>query len=192
MKTNGPLPRVPAGYVLIPVKTTYLEMQDRPETEPIALPAGCAVARWSRPGLSAYRKLFRAVGGEWGWSGRLILPDDELKAVIQAPTTEIHRLRCGGRLAGFGELERSRGGEVEIAYFGLLPEFIGRGLGRFLLDWTIRKAWAGETRRVWLHTCEFDHPQALAVYGRAGFRVYGERTETQPYARKFVRRRGGG
>ena len=194
---------MPQGYKLIPVRTTYLEMKARPETEPIALPDGCAVERWLEPGTGEYRELYSAVGGAWGWSGRLIMEEGELAAVIRAGTTEIYRLRRRGETAGFTELNRSkaspeghpaalrrgprRGGQAEIAYFGLLPGFIGRGLGGFLLNWTIHRAWQGKTERVWLHTCQYDHPQALSVYLKAGFCVVGERVEMQPYAEEYIR-----
>jgi ribosomal protein S18 acetylase RimI-like enzyme len=162
-------------------------MWSRPKTEPVAIPPGCAVERWEKPGIAEYRELFTAVGGPWGWSGRLIMPDEECRAVIQATTTEVHRLRCDGATAGFVELERSVPGQVEITYFGLLPAYIGRGLGKFLLDWVIRRAWAGETARVWLHTCQHDHAGALAAYRKAGFNVYDEQVEMQPYPEAFIR-----
>ena len=204
---------LPQGYRLIPVRTTYLEMKARPAAEPIAPPDGCAVERWLEPGIAEYRELFSAVGGAWGWSGRLIMEEGELAAVLRAGTTEIYRLRRRGETAGFAELDRGRpspegrpaalrrgpprgdaattaarrGGQTEIAYFGLLPGFIGRGLGGFLLNWAIHRAWLMETERVWLHTCQYDHPQALSVYLKAGFSIYDEQVEMQPYAEEFIR-----
>lgn len=180
--------KLPPGYLLVPVGTTFLEMRSRPQAEPLAVPPGCAVERWKRPGTDEYRELFAAVGGPWGWSGRLIMKEGELTTILRAGTTEVYRLFCGGQVAGFAELDRSIPGQAELAYFGLLPGFIGRGLGGFLLDWALRRAWAGETGRVWLHTCQYDHSGALAVYRRAGFRVYDERIEMQPYADEFLSR----
>lgn len=185
---NGPLP---AGYRLISVRTTYLEMTEPPGAPPLPLPSGCEVKRWQRPEPAEYRRLFKAVGGEWGWSGRLLLPEEELKEILAGETSEIHLLYSRCRVAGFSELDRGGGG-VEIAYFGLLPAFTGRGLGKFFLDWTVRRAWEGETERVWLHTCEFDHPRALDVYLRVGFKITREKVERQPYSEEFLRRRGGG
>lgn len=181
---------------MIPVRTTYLEMRSRPQTEPVALPPGCAVERWEKPGLAEYRGLFSAVGSEWGWSGRLIMKQGELKAILHAGTTEVYRLLCGGHVAGFAELDRGiagpngprRGDQAEISYFGLLPAYIGHGLGRFFLDWTTRRAWEGDTERVWLHTCEYDHPRALAAYLKAGFSIFAEKTEMQAYAHEFMRK----
>jgi len=187
VKTSSPTPRLPAGYERIPVRTTYLQMQANPVAEPPAPPAGCTVERWAKPEVHEYRKLFAAVGRAWGWSGRLIMKEEELQAVLNADATEIYRLRCGGETAGFAELDRSAAGQAEIAYFGLLPAFIGRGLGKFLLSWAIHRAWQGKTQRVWLHTCQYDHPQALAVYLKAGFSVYDRQVEMQPYAEEFIR-----
>jgi GNAT superfamily N-acetyltransferase len=181
-------PQLPPGYEMIAVRTTYLEMKARPETEPQKTPAGCLVQRWPKPGIKKYKALFAAVGNKWGWSGRLLMAEEELKGILRAPTTEVYRLRCQGGTAGFVELDRRGPNATEIAYFGLLPEFIGRGLGKFLLDWAIRRAWRGRPGRVWLHTCEHDHFGALAVYLKAGFRVCGEKIERQPYPDGFAGR----
>jgi ribosomal protein S18 acetylase RimI-like enzyme len=188
MKPRPPSLPLPPGYTIVPVRTTYLEMRIRPQTEPVAVPPGCTVERWEKPGTADYRELFTAVGGPWGWSGRLIMSDEECRALIRAKTTEVHRLRQSGAVAGFVELDRSVPGQAEIAYFGLLPDFIGRGLGKFLLDRAVRLAWLGDTERVWLHTCSYDHAGALAVYRRAGFSVTDERIEMQPYADEFLGR----
>ena len=60
------------------------------------------------------------------------------------------------------------------AYFGLFPAFIGKGLGKYLLAWALDRAWSFNPRRVWVHTCDLDHPAALPNYLRAGFTVYDE------------------
>jgi GNAT superfamily N-acetyltransferase len=80
----------------------------------------------------------------------------------------------GDALAGYSELRRDRESGIEIAYFGLLPEWIGRGLGGALLTGAIEGAWRMEPNpsRVWVHTCNRDHPQALANYQARGMTVY--------------------
>jgi GNAT superfamily N-acetyltransferase len=108
---------------------------------------------------------------------RRLLPDEELERILADPAVEVNVMWVAGVPAGYAELDRRRPPEVELAYFGLLPEFIGRGLGRWLLDWTVHHAWRRRPRRLWVHTCDLDHPRALAVYQNAGFRVYDERTE---------------
>ena len=54
----------------------------------------------------------------------------------------------------------------------MIPEFIGRGHGKALLQDAITKAWEFGGNRVWLHTCSLDHPQALSNYLARGFRVF--------------------
>jgi GNAT superfamily N-acetyltransferase len=85
-------------------------------------------------------------------------------------------------LAGYYELRQDDDGGVEIAYFGLLPEFIGRGLGGALLTSAIEVAWSPRggivPTRVWVHTCNRDHPQALANYQARGMIVY--KVEEEP------------
>ena len=78
----------------------------------------------------------------------------------------------GGLPAGYFELDTAPPEETELRYFGLIPEFIGRGLGPFMLRAAIDRAWSRRLRRLWVHTRTFDHPKALGHYQRAGFVVY--------------------
>jgi GNAT superfamily N-acetyltransferase len=84
-----------------------------------------------------------------------------------------------GTPAGFAEFDRRVAGEVELIQFGLVPEFIGEGLGKWFLQWTIDRAWSYEPRRYWLHTCTLDHPSALTNYLRRGFTLYKQETKQQ-------------
>jgi GNAT superfamily N-acetyltransferase len=77
--------------------------------------------------------------------------------------------------AGFFELDIGAPRETKLCYFGLIPDFIGRRLGPYLLPAAIDQAWSRPLDRFWLHTSTFDHPKALATYQRAGFVVYARR-----------------
>jgi GNAT superfamily N-acetyltransferase len=102
------------------------------------------------------------------------MPDDELRAMIQDERVEIFVLSIGQQPAGYAEIDRRQAGEIELAYFGLFPHAIGIGLGKYLLNWILRTAWSYRPRRVWVHTCDLDHPAALPNYLKAGFHVYDE------------------
>jgi ribosomal protein S18 acetylase RimI-like enzyme len=134
--------------------------------------------RAERCPLSFYRYLYVTVGEPWLWYLRRLWSDERLRAHLDRDETEIFVLYVGGVPAGFFELDRSASGEVELVYFGLVPDFIGRRLGGYFLDAAIDIAWLGATRRVWVHTSTFDHPRALGLYQRAGFRVYERRPAT--------------
>lgn len=199
-KTEGPGDRLPAGYTLVQVKTTYLEMLENSVRDRPAAPAGCELRLWRKPPSGQYRELFTAVGGGWGWSGRLLLSDGELRAVLDDDAIEVWRLHEGSAVAGFIELDWRVPGEVEIVYFGLRPEFIGRGLGTFALRSAIHHAWAGRetggatcpTRRIWLHTCDLDSPTALPFYLKAGFVIFDEQTGPEAYPADHAARVGRG
>jgi GNAT superfamily N-acetyltransferase len=126
------------------------------------------VVRHGSDQLADYRRLYGAVGAHWHWRDRLAWSDDVLRAHLASPAVAVFELLAAGKSAGFFELRR-RESEVEIAYFGLLPEFIGRGLGGALLTVAVDEAWRFGARRVWLHTCTLDSPHALPNYLSRGF-----------------------
>ena len=161
----APLP----GKVVI----TYLEMHARPAHLNVAPPAGdLAIVQAKPPTISFYRYLYDTVGGGWQWHERRVMSDETLGAIVQHPLVETHVLYADGTPAGYAELDRRQPNEIELAYFGLIPEFIGRGLGRYLLHWAIDRAWTYGPNRFWVHTCTLDHPKALPNYESAGFRRY--------------------
>jgi GNAT superfamily N-acetyltransferase len=138
--------------------------------------APVAVLRAERCTASFFRYLYDTVGERWLWYERRRLSEEALLERIHARGIEIFVLYVGGVPGGFVELDRRDPGETELALFGLVPEFIGRGLGTYFLGWSINQAWrpAGgpNPERVWLHTCSLDHPNALPTYQRAGFTAY--------------------
>ncbi|MEV4429421.1 GNAT family N-acetyltransferase [Streptomyces sp. R-07] len=103
--------------------------------------------------------------------------------MLARPLRQFWLITLENETAGVASIEPQPGGDVEITTFGLLPEYIGKGLGGPALTLTIQQAWASEAveaeavRRVWLHTCSHDHPNALRNYQRRGLKVY--RTEDQ-------------
>lgn len=130
------------------------------------------ISRLDPPDPEVNRKLYVSVGRNYRWVDRLVWTDDQWTAYAHAPDLETWVMQIDGAPAGYFELEVPRDREAQIMYFGLLPDFIGRGLGGHLLTWAVRRAWEAGARRVWLHTSSFDHPQALANYLARGFRVY--------------------
>ena len=161
------------------VKTTYLEMFARPRRDVPPPREGLAVVHAQNPTVAYYRFLYDAVGRDYDWTSRKKLSDAELAALLHDPRLEVHVLMAEGVPAGFAELDRRTDGEIELVQFGLLPEFIGQGLGRYFLGWTVEKAWSYGPRRFWLHTCTKDHLAALPNYLKAGFVIYQEEVKDQ-------------
>jgi GNAT superfamily N-acetyltransferase len=154
---------------------SYLEMTAPPLGAPLPPPrAGVEVHRAIAPTLSFYRYLYDAIGADWTWYERKRLDDAQLAAIVHDPKVEVNVLWVLGVPAGLAEIDARDPTEIELAYFGVLPEFIGQGLGRWLLDWSIHHAWRARPRRFWVHTCDLDHPRALPLYQKAGFRLYDQ------------------
>jgi GNAT superfamily N-acetyltransferase len=159
---------------------TFLEMTTPPTRPARPAPRGdLEIHRARAPTVSFYRYLYAAVGEHWTWTVRRCLSDAALAAILRDPKVEVNVLWVAGVPAGYAEFDRRTPPDIEIGYFGLMPEFIGQGLGGYLLDWAIHHAWRMQPRRLWLHTCDLDHPRALGLYQRSGFRIYDRRMSTQ-------------
>jgi GNAT superfamily N-acetyltransferase len=160
------------------VKRTYLEMKAPSELRPArSTDLRARVERVEGSPASFYRYLYAEVGRAYRWMDRLAWTDGDIRAHLASPGVSLWLLTVSGAPAGYFELKAtSQDGSVEIAYFGLLPEFIGRGLGKYLLTEAVEKAWSLGARRVWLHTCSLDDPAALPNYLSRGFRPFHEET----------------
>ena len=183
LTAEGRAPRGPleaAGTIRCTV--TSLEMTARPAHAPVAMPAGRTIAllRAQRPGAAFYRYLYDRVGEAWLWYERRALDEAALTAIVDDERVEIYVLYAEGVPAGFFELDRREAPEIELAYFGLVPEFIGQGLGSYLLSAAIDLAWSYEPERLWVHTNTLDHPGALPLYQRFGFVPFKREEKTIP------------
>lgn len=152
---------------------TYLEMTDPAALRhPGTTPPVFDLVRDTPIDPARHRALYERVGASWQWTDRLDWSDAAWRRHDETPGVELWVARAGDRPVGFVELARRAEGDVEIAYFGLLPEFIGLGYGGAVLAAGLERAWQGSTRRVWLHTCDLDHPHALANYQARGLAIY--------------------
>ncbi len=156
---------------------TYLEMRERPAGRRVAAPLDkLALMRAENCKVSFYRYLYNTVGEPWLWIERRLIDDASLLKQISKPTIEIFVLYVRGVPAGYFELDTAAPRETKLCYFGLIPDFIGRRFGPYLLQAAIDQAWSRPLDRFWLHTSTFDHPKALSTYQRAGFVVYARRS----------------
>lgn len=160
---------------MVSVLRTYLELRTPAELRRVPLrEPGARVERCEPCTVERYRALYRAVGERWHWRDRLAWSDAQLAAYLASPDVGVWVLHVGEDVAGYFELRRDGGDSVEIVYFGLVPAFIGRGLGSALLTRAVEEAWAVGATRVWLHTCTLDSPRALPNYVARGFRPFRE------------------
>jgi GNAT superfamily N-acetyltransferase len=155
------------------VVTHHLEMTHPAQLIPARQPsAPFALVQVEIPCPALNRFLYTAVGGDWYWLDRLGWSYEQWRRYLERDGVETWVAYVTGTPAGYFELESQADGNVEIAYFGLLPQFIGQGLGGALLTATVERAWTIGARRVWVHTCSLDHPNALPGYQARGFRIF--------------------
>ncbi len=157
--------------------TYYLEMTDPAQLRSSPRMAEAfEVKRAQIPCGALNRFFYQTVGAAWRWTDRLPWTNEDWQAYAERPGLETWLGYVQGTPTGYFELARQDAAQVEIAMFGLLPLFIGRGVGGALLTAALRRAWEKGTRRVWLHTASSDHPHALGNYQARGMQVY--KTET--------------
>jgi len=165
--------------VKVEVTTTYLQMLSPEELRRAACPDGpISLVQALVPSPELNRFLYTAVGAQWYWLARLGWDYERWRTYLERPELETWVLYASGTPAGYIELEGQADDNIEVAYFGLLPRFIGQGLGGYLLSAGVERAWRRGAHRVWVHTCTLDGPNALSNYQARGFQVYKQETET--------------
>jgi GNAT superfamily N-acetyltransferase len=158
------------------LRVTYMELREAPA--PMGLRVGPERIARERLNRATYLDLYRRVGEPLRWDQRLRMPDAKLVALLDGGSLNIYVLRNGQEQAlGFCEFDRREFPDIELKNFGLVADAQGRGLGLWLLSVALREEWISGPTRIWLHTDTWDHPAAIRVYERAGFRLYAVRDE---------------
>lgn len=177
---------LPTGYSAVPpghlaTVVTSLEMRARPAPRAAtSWPPGYSLEPLVGATPERYRALYRLVGEHWLWFSRLVMPDDELRSILNDTRVHIFSLRAGERDAGMIELDFRKPDDCELAFFGVAPDVIGKGMGRKLMNEALDRAWSQPIKRLWVHTCTLDHPDALGFYQRSGFVPYRFQIEVLP------------
>ena len=117
---------------------------------------------------------YKNVGKKHRWTDRLIWSEENWIKYSSNPKVETYVLKVRNDLAGYFELFfHSDIQEIEIAYFGLLEEYHNKKLGGYLLSTAIKKSFKKkDIKRVWVHTCTFDHKNAIKNYLARGMKIY--------------------
>ncbi len=163
------LPGEPVDRLIVTVSFLRLDRKPEPIWQP--LPPDARLELVPKMPVPAYRDLYDRVGDPWIWWLRRMMPDAMLARLLADPAVAIHRLWLNDAVVGFFELDASLWPDVNLSYFGLLPDSIGQGLGFSLLGTAINHVFAGPVRGMTVNTCTADHPRALPNYQRAGFRI---------------------
>src|ERR1700755_2190765 len=147
-------------FKIRPTRVYYLKMEKAPEQKLIEK-TEASFTLLSKPiATDEYLRLYKGVGEKWNWLDRQMMPKEELEEKINAKNIHIYVMKIDEEVAGYVELQVETD-FVELVYFGLMPAFIGKGYGKYFLDWSIHKAWSFSPQWIQLNTCELDHEHAL-------------------------------
>lgn len=167
----------------VDVVRTYLALDDPARLRRSAhRPAVSPPRRVDPCPVPLYRRLYKEVGEQWFWHDRIDWSDERLAAHLALPNVSVWVVEDRDAIVGYYELQRHADASVEIAYFGLTPSYMGRGIGGWLLTHAVENAWRMATgvNRVWLHTCTLDSERALPNYLSRGFAPFKtERLEVE-------------
>jgi GNAT superfamily N-acetyltransferase len=152
---------------------TYVEMTALGQLIPAAPVPGLTLEPVDR-GSPLVPDILAWIGAAYSWKSARRTEGEWAVWFAEHPDRTFWLLSFEGEPAGMVTCDLHPGGEAEIATFGLLPEFVGKGLGGFALTLGVQQAWAlaPSVNRVWLHTSTWDHPRALPNYHRRGFRTF--------------------
>ncbi len=151
---------------------TFLEMTTRPRVPIPAAPTGkqTALLRATEPPVGYFLYLYRTVGAAHEWTDITDQPEDDVATWLGAPGMSLYTLMVDGWPGGFFLLDAGTPGQCDLAYFGLVPQAIGLGLGHWLLATAVDTAWdLPGVERVTVNTNTLDHPRALGLYQKIGF-----------------------
>ena len=159
----------------VEVTRTYLQLERPEDLKPARVDdPRIRIERIPDCPASFFRYLYSEVGRFYHWTDRLPWTDEEIRVHLARPQITLWVMFSEGAPAGYFELEKHDDGSTEIAYFGLIQEFLGRGLGKHLLSEAAERAWKDGANRVWLHTCTLDDPAALPNYLKRGLVPFKE------------------
>jgi GNAT superfamily N-acetyltransferase len=162
---------------------TCLEMLKNPDLTELVWPEGYELVVVNPHDLAGYRKIFRAIGQDLMWFSRMIMADEELRAILSHPEVQSYQLQKNGQPIGLMELDFRSTPDCELKFFGLTSDQIGTGISKILMNHAIRKAWGKPISRLWVHTCHYDHPNAVRFYVKSGFKAYAHMIEVHDDAR---------
>tara|TARA_B100000676_G_scaffold269531_1_gene285550 strand:+ start:281 stop:790 length:510 start_codon:yes stop_codon:yes gene_type:complete len=159
--------------MMIHVERNFLELRDLKNLKVNLANKSNFLVKKIKPDFQLNKFFYKQVGKKYRWKDRLSWTDEFWIKYISNQNLETYVISENDELVGFFELlYNPELKETEISYFGLLEEYIGKGIGGYALSVAITKSFEKNIKRVWLHTCTLDHPNALKNYKARGMTVF--------------------
>lgn len=156
----------------MPNNTYYLQQLHIKQLQAKPLASTIIIKEIKQQQTAASREFYLEVGQHWQWNDKREWSEQDWNNYTQSKTLRTFAAYQDEQFVGYFELEKHSDESVEIAYFGLAKHFLGQGIGGGLLSHCLHSAWQWQASRVWVHTCDLDHPSALANYQARGMELY--------------------
>jgi len=173
-------------YKKIPVYTYYLQAKNMPQKKP-SESLGLSYKKIINPDLDEYLKVYNQIGEKWGWAGHNNVSRKKLKQILLSDDHFLFYFLYKEKTIGLIEfLLKTQ--SVELLYFGLIPEYTGKGFGKSLMQLSFFLASQIPKAILELHTCEFDHKNALSFYQKQGFKIIKNQIDFEFYSEEFIQK----
>ena len=157
---------------------SYLEILSLDELKEVQMHSENYLIELADPKYFQLNKFFyKKIGKNCQWIDRLVWTDLNWIDYISNDELSTYILKDKSEIAGYFELLFNKDTkDAEIAYFGILEEYYGKKLGGYLLSEAIKSSFNMGCERVWVHTCSFDHKNALLNYQSRGMKIFKSET----------------
>ena len=126
---------------------------------------------------------YKQIGKKYQWIDRLTWKNSDWIKYVSNKKLKTFILKKNKDLVGYFELIlKVEVNESEIAYLGILEEYFHKGCGGYLLSEAIINSFKLGVKRVWVHTCSLDHPNAIENYKSRGMSIF----KTEVLKRKAI------
>ena len=160
---------------MIEIKRFYLQIRSLEELNKFKKPSKSLKIEKSSNNFQLNKFFYREIGKKHRWVDRLSWSNDTWINYLNNKNLYTCVLKKNDDLVGYYEkIYYEESNEFEIAYFGIMEEYIGKGYGGFLLSEALESCLKEKVRRIWVHTCSLDHENAIKNYLARGMKLYKE------------------
>ncbi len=129
------------------------------------------------PNIELNKFFYKNVGKKHRWVDRLAWDNLKWMSYLENEKVQTYTLKLNKDLVGYFEVVQDQStNSSEIAYLGILDDYIGKKFGGYLLSEAIKICFEFNCQRVWVHTCSLDHKNALKNYLKRGMKIFKEET----------------
>jgi len=129
------------------------------------------------PNIELNKFFYKNVGKKHRWVDRLAWDNLKWISYLENEKVQTYTLKLNKDLVGYFEVVHDQSSNSsEIAYLGILDDYIEKKFGGYLLSEAIKICFQFNSQRVWVHTCSLDHKNALKNYLKRGMKIFKKET----------------